>query len=227
MLARRLRAEFGNDEVFRDITSIPPGQTFAEFIGARLEGCVVMLVLIGTQWLRITDDAGKRRLEDPEDWVRKEIVAALQRDILVVPVLLCGAVLPAATDLPEDLRPLVERNAVTMSDDDFEHDVEQLIAALRRHPALAGKRADKATATATGRDRIRDLIDRIPDVQHEMSRKRPGILARALRKLVSLLQFATLVAIAVWIGYTQSDPFAAGVDRFFVRSGEMLRRLLE
>lgn len=229
-LAQRLRAEFGDDEVFRDIQSIPPGTAFADYIAERLAGCSVMLVLIGTQWIRAADTEGNRRLHDPEDWVRREVAAALARDgVLVVPVLVCGASLPSPGDLPADLQPLVQRNAFVMSDDDFEHDLEQLITALRRHLGLPEKppSSPEPARAPSVFETISTIMRHAPELAQEMKPERPGLAQRMLRRVIGYVQFLLLVAIAVWIGYTQSDAFAAGVDRFFKRSGEMLRQLVQ
>jgi hypothetical protein len=95
--------------------------------------CSVMLVIIGPSWLTIADNAGRRRLDDPDDCVRMEVRSALERpDCTVIPVLVDGAAMPCADDLPDDLRPLATRNATSVRDDpDFHRDVSKLIASIR------------------------------------------------------------------------------------------------
>ncbi len=221
-LAQTLRGEFGDGRVFRDIRGIPPGEDFADFIERTLEGCSVMLVLIGSHWLRITDEAGRRRLDNPDDWVRREVSAALRRDILVVPVLVCGATMPAAQELPADLADLATRNAVSMSDDDWEHDVAQLVDALRvRLGVEAPEPRDEAPARS-----LAQVLAAAADRVQAPRRHRPGLLWRLASTIGRFLRTAAIVALLIWIGYTQNDAFAAGVDRFFVRSADMLARLL-
>jgi hypothetical protein len=93
-----------------------------------LPGCDVFLVLIGRDWSAVTDSMGTRRLDNPDDWVRVEIEAALQRDIRIIPILVDGAVLPQANDLPLSLRPLTRRQARELSHVSFQSDVMYLIA---------------------------------------------------------------------------------------------------
>lgn len=110
------------------------GQNFPEELKKQLAACTKMITLIGPKWLDVTNEAGARRLDDPQDWVRREIESALARKIVVIPVLTGGASsLPKAADLPETLKPLIERHfAVIRPDPDaFGHDVAGLIHDLR------------------------------------------------------------------------------------------------
>jgi TIR domain len=86
-LYERLTREFGDDMVFQDIDSIEPGDDFVEKINNAVESCAVLLALIGDGWVEMTNEAGQRRLDDPEDFVRLEIEAALARNVRVIPVL--------------------------------------------------------------------------------------------------------------------------------------------
>src|SRR6266568_2992152 len=72
----RLVAHFGKGQIFKDIDAIKPGDNFAEVIRSAVASCDVLLVLIGDRWLTIAGDDGRRRLDDPEDFVRLEIRAA-------------------------------------------------------------------------------------------------------------------------------------------------------
>ncbi len=129
-----LQQEFGPGRVFRDIDSIPGGARFAERIGTVIGGCPVTLAVIGAGWL---DEIQRREEEKAEDWVRAELAGALDSDATVIPVLV-GAELPAASELPSDLAPLTECNAIAIRPDpDFDGDVERLILSVRR--ALKGR----------------------------------------------------------------------------------------
>src|SRR5215472_13765092 len=87
----RLSGRFGEDRVFMDVDSIAYGVDFTRAVVDAVSGCDVLLVLIGRDWLAITDGKGRRRLDNSDDWVRVEIETALQRDIRVVPMLVDGA----------------------------------------------------------------------------------------------------------------------------------------
>ena len=90
----RLATRFGAGHVFMDVDSIEPGLDFAETIEAAVGACDVLLVLIGPNWVEAVDEQGRRRLEDPDDFVALEITAALRRRIRVIPVLVDGAPSP-------------------------------------------------------------------------------------------------------------------------------------
>ena len=109
-LADGLADHFGSANIFRDIEGIDLGVEFAQALNQALEACVVMLVLIGPKWLDIIDAQGRRRLDDPKDWIRQEISTALRRGIRVVPVLIDGTPLPDESALSGDLKPLLRLN---------------------------------------------------------------------------------------------------------------------
>jgi hypothetical protein len=91
---------FGEDNVFRDIDAIEPGLDFVEAIERAISSSDVLIAVIGRSWLTATDSTGRERLQDSHDYVRMEIAAALQRDIRVIPVLVQGASMPSADELP-------------------------------------------------------------------------------------------------------------------------------
>ena len=138
----RLIAHFGEDQVFIDIDQIEPGEDFVEVINGKVGACDIAIVAIGPNWLHATDASGKRRLDDEEDFVRMEIVAALQRKIRVIPVLVGGARMPGRHDLPEALAPLSRRNAIELSETRFHVDVNRLIEAIERSFAVVEKKTE-------------------------------------------------------------------------------------
>ncbi|MFN0060666.1 MAG: TIR domain-containing protein [Planctomycetota bacterium] len=126
----RLAAHFGADQVFMDIDDIEPGQDIFQVVDAKLAACRTLLVVIGREWLAMTDDKGRRRLDAPEDLVRAEIVSAFAHNLRVIPVLVGGAAMPSAADLPEPLRELPRRLAHTLRDERFALDVAELIQSI-------------------------------------------------------------------------------------------------
>jgi len=127
-----LSRHFGPSSVFRDIDTIRRGEDFSQAIESALNACDVMLVVIGNTWATGTGQDGRRRLDDPNDWVRLEVAAALRRNVLVVPVLVDGARLPDPATLPEALRPLCRRNACELSDLRWAFDVGELVKDLKK-----------------------------------------------------------------------------------------------
>ncbi len=128
-LEASLESRFGAGCVFRDASDIAPGSDFAAVIGARLAEAQAVLVLIGPRWAG-AGDAARRRIDEPGDFVRIEVQAALASGRLVVPVLLQGVSMPAAASLPAPLQPLAERQALALGDTHWEADVDRLVAAL-------------------------------------------------------------------------------------------------
>jgi WD40 repeat protein len=144
----RLTAQLGEDQVFMDVDTIALGVDFAEVITETLGSCEVLLAVIGPRWLTATDQDGQRRLENPDDLVRLEITAALERDIRVIPILVEGAVMPRRQELPEALASLARRNALSLRHESFRSDADRLVAAIQ--PILRPPAATQA-APSTGR----------------------------------------------------------------------------
>jgi hypothetical protein len=119
-------------QVFMDIDAIEPGADFTEVIDRELDTCDIVIVMIGRQWLEITDAKGRRRLDSPDDLVRLEIEAALQRNIRVIPALVQDAVMPGSEELPASLSALARRHALELSDERWGYDVDRLVHVLEQ-----------------------------------------------------------------------------------------------
>ncbi len=126
----RLADRFGRSQIFKDIDSIQLGDDFVEVITTAVGSCDVLLALIGDQWLTITDEQGRARLDNPDDFVRLEIEAALNRNIRVIPILVEGARMPRPDQLPPSLAKLVRRNALELNPGHFDFDTSRLLKVL-------------------------------------------------------------------------------------------------
>ena len=133
-LQQTLRAHFGADFVFMDVTAIAPGANFPSEIDARLQCCDVFLAVIGRHWLTML----KQREGDPRDFVHIEMAAALQRQILLIPCLVEGAALPGADQLPDDLTDLASRNAKELRHLSWDDDCASLIKAIDEYLSVRG-----------------------------------------------------------------------------------------
>jgi len=119
--------------VFMDVTGIRPGANFSRVIQETVGSCHVLIAIIGRQWITLKDLATNRpRLELANDYVRHEIATALSRNITVIPVLVRGAEMPSSALLPPDVAPLSLRNALEITDSDFDHDAQRLPRASKR-----------------------------------------------------------------------------------------------
>jgi hypothetical protein len=138
----RLVARFGSESVFKDVDSIPPGANYKKYLEAVVQRCLVQLVVIGRSWVDARDESGQRRLDDPGDWVRIEVEAALGRDVPIIPLLVHGASMPREQQLPPSLAELAYlQGASVRRDPDFHVDMDRLIGALQKYLPRA-KRAE-------------------------------------------------------------------------------------
>jgi len=129
-LSRDLKAKFGQAAVLIDVDGLEKGRDFRKTIDDRLATCKVLLALIGRSWLDAKDEHGARRLDNHADFVRYEIAKALHRDIPVIPVLVGGASMPEASELPSDLQDLVFRDGIELTHARWDSDVQVLIKFL-------------------------------------------------------------------------------------------------
>ena len=143
-LRSALAARFGDESVFMDVTAMNPGQEWPREIQEAILGCRAMLVIIGPYWLAARDPgSGTRRLDDPQDWVRQEVEAGLNRsEVAVIPVLTDGAAMPKSDDLPPSLRSLTDRTAFVLTGGSFDQEVDALVDGIRRGQLSPLRRAD-------------------------------------------------------------------------------------
>ncbi len=142
---------FGEGTVFMDVAAIEAGRDFRKAIEEGVTKCGVLLVVIGLEWLEAKDERGARRLNDPADFVRIETASALKRDIPVIPVLVRGAKMPTAEQLPEELKELAFRNCIELTHARWKSDIQLLVESLRRllgNSSRAGTNAERNEAIA-------------------------------------------------------------------------------
>jgi CHASE2 domain-containing sensor protein len=169
-LHERLGRELGAGNVFMDVAEIAPGTDWRATLRARIDAADAILVLIGREWLGLSDPAtGERRLTDPDDVTRFEIAEALRRGKRVIPVLLEGAPPPARDALPADIGRLADLQAQRLDHESFESDLQALLEHL------------------TGR-RVRDELERERGLRRLLSWAPPAVFAAAVAS----------VALAVW-----------------------------
>lgn len=150
---------FEVDQIFMDIDTIDPGVDFREAIRKAVEASDVFLTLIGKHWLTATDSKGRRRLENPADFVRVEIEAALERaakhhDVRVVPTRVQGADMPGVEELPDGLADLAHRNAIELTDERWHYDVGRLLSSL--------KKLEQEKTERTRAEREAEALDSVP-----------------------------------------------------------------
>jgi hypothetical protein len=194
----RLTAHFGAEQVFIDIDKILPGEDFVEAINRKVAACEIAIVSIGPNWLRITDANGKRRLDDKEDFVRMEIVAALERNIRVIPILLGGAQMPRKEELPDALAPLSRRNAIEVSETRFHSDVDRLIKAIEQPRSSPWKATEAPTENLRRRPKVHLPPSEEKQIADSKYHDATAVHKRAyLRYAILLLLFAAVVTLGI------------------------------
>jgi hypothetical protein len=198
----RLTERFGSDQVFKDVDCIEPGQDFVDEITRAVGSCDVLLALIGNRWLNSRDATDRRRLDVPDDYVRLEIEAALQRKVRIIPVLVDGASMPTVEELPTSLGHLVRRHALELSPSRFSSDSSKLFEGLDRVLSQV-----QVKTSGSGRAR---LVSSAGPPKH----RRRSPLVRFGGPLA--IGVGTVVVIALWTGrgnepsgLPQSQPLAA------------------
>ncbi|GIG69034.1 TIR domain-containing protein [Phytomonospora endophytica] len=140
-LHRELSARLGPDAVFRSSNSIPLGADYVTTLLEQAAGCAAMLAVVGPYWLDAAGADGGRRLENPEDWVRREIATALAAGRTVIPVLLDGLPPLSGEGLPDDLAALARCQYERLDARTTISDIERLEKKLRRIlPGLSARR---------------------------------------------------------------------------------------
>jgi hypothetical protein len=116
--------------LFMDVDKLTPGEDFEQGLEKSLDSCKVMLAIVGPQWATHKEPDGTRRLDNPHDFVRREISKSLGKGVRVIPVLIGGAQLPTSAELPDDLKPFAKRQAMEIRHERFSADVEALAQAI-------------------------------------------------------------------------------------------------
>lgn len=131
-LKDKLEQVFGQENIFYDVETLEAGLNFDQSIAKALGESKVLLAMIGPHWLKVADSKGISRLQKPDDWVRKEIAEALQRELRVIPVLVNGAEMPDPEDLPQELKELSLKHAQELTSSRWNYDVGELTKVLEK-----------------------------------------------------------------------------------------------
>jgi hypothetical protein len=219
-LSDRLAAHFGPARVFLDHESIAAGDDFAEAIRRAVGTSVVLLAIVGPDWLTACDVNGKRRLDDEGDFVRLEIESALLGGVPVIPVLVEGAVMPTAAVLPPTLARFARCQATELSETRWNYDVDRLIATLQARFAIESEQAVPGSSGA-GDGRINvlarlalDLLELTAHPTRLIARQQTGHALDHVRAFMFLLSVLVLgnLAFLLGIGVTSlTEWIAVGV----------------
>lgn len=183
-----LTGHFGDESIFMDVDTIDFGADFIEAIEKAVGSCQILIALIGRQWLAAVDEHGRRRIDNPEDVVSRELQAALERGIPVIPALVGGTEMPSSDVLPENLKPLARRHALEMGDGArWRFDVERLIKFLERFAAtgVAGQPESRPEPESVQRPQAAGRPPRSEDAR-EASHRDWSVSKRVVAALAAL-----------------------------------------
>lgn len=208
----RLQAEFGKGNVFMDFDSIEYGVDFRKRIQQTLERAQVVIAVIGPGWMGHRG-RGKKRINEPTDFVRLEIAQALARDIPVIPVLLDETAMPKEEALPEEIRGLVYRQALVLDMGvDFHHHANRLIAALRKIVVVAPTVRPEPVAPALPRDvesRERAAKAELPAGSREGDQRKKVIVITSVA-LLGIIAIGAVVSLFLSVSRALKENRASG-----------------
>jgi hypothetical protein len=191
----RLEQSFRSDQIFIDVDNIPAGHDFTDVLESEVAKCDVVLVVIGRAWLNAADEDGRRRLDNPEDFVRIEIESGLRQDKRVIPVLVNDATMPRSEDLPNSMKPLAKRNAVRLTHERFRTDADGLVKTLKA--AFAQMATDEVDEHWRGAPKLRavGVADGVRDTVETTTLDNDPEWVRSLRAIDPAVALGILGAI--------------------------------
>lgn len=210
--------------IFMDVENIEPGADFVQALDEAVAACDVILALIGPHWLNLKNEAGERRLDEWNDYVRIEIERGISHNKLVIPVLMGGVSMPSPKQLPESIEALTRRNAYTISHRNFARDVEAFVKFIKEavpsHPTF--KRRAK-------REVIADKENRLKEVRMDLIRATdsPLYAYRTKQRYFPVFGDGYADANIMVIGQAPGEKEAKEGVVFTGPSGEVLDSLLE
>lgn len=213
----RFLQHFDRDKVFMDVDGIAPGTDFVQTLERQVAQCDAFVAVIGPHWSTLKGKSGSRRIDDPNDYVRLELEAALQRDIRVIPVLVDGAAMPSAVDVPASLQGFVRRQAVEVSHSRFGSDVDGLATAVAQAIGVQPKKKRTANIDLAGDENPKSFIETLFGFRGRISR-RTFWKSLALVYSVLLLLSAGLSAVLVTDIFTTSSDIDEVITRLTAMS---------
>ena len=134
-----IEGRFWKGFVFQDVEDLQPGERWQKALKKAGKEAKVVLAVIGPDWLQ-KDDSGKSRLNDPEDWVRKELELAIEQGKTIIPVLVNEGALPEKTEIPESIHALFNHQAIGIRTDSWNHDIKRIIPPIMKKTRRLPKR---------------------------------------------------------------------------------------
>ncbi|MFB6943661.1 toll/interleukin-1 receptor domain-containing protein [Streptomyces sp. NPDC060286] len=171
MIARELARRFGDERTFFASNSIEPGRRFPVELVRAVEECEALLAVIGPRWAEVRGADGRPALEAEQDWTRREIQTALDRGVLVIPVLVGKATRIDRSVLPDDLLELADCQYRRFDHRNAESDLTALGDTLARLLPELGA-VDRDACAARERTEAKSRKKSAKDARHTRMRTR-------------------------------------------------------
>jgi hypothetical protein len=219
----QLQTVFSREQLFMDVDSIAPGVDFVKMLEEQVAQCDVLLAVIGRGWLTATDELGGRRVDNPADFCRMEIEAALAHGKRVTPVLVGDARMPRPEELPDGLKPLARRQAMRLTHENFGPEaavlVHKLAQVLREaKPVQEVERSDARNARA--RAAKADLPSPAESGKKAPPRARNRIVAAGIGAMLLLVALVGALVVRQCRGVTTPDMVTVAGGPFFMGCNE-------
>ena len=200
----RLSRLLTRENVFFDVTTLSGGEEFEKSIAAAIGRSEAALIFIGEEWCAGAPDTNQMRLWEANDIVRAEVRAALERPMLVLPLLVSGARMPKPEHLPEDIRALAKRSALPLRHESFDADAENIFAAIMgvsTRPRFWNKGrylTSNAIMTLVGAI-LASILMLLAGLVHSWVLARP--LAASIGELATMLLLVVSIAVGGFLGF--------------------------
>ena len=201
-----LSGRFGDDRIFFDRSTIESGDVFPDRLRRGVEGCAALLSLIGPEWLDVRGDDGGRRLDDADDFVRREIALALEQGKKVIPVLFDDTPVPPRARLPDALQVLASCDALTLRGKTYEYQTQrrELVRLLAKVPGVPQPLPEPGEAVAAIPAGLSDLIGAVTRPLQQLNQEQQETI-RVLERQLGASE-AQLRAFFQIIGEAQVPP---------------------
>lgn len=148
-LYEAIRRRFGAESIYLDTASTAWGEEWPSALEDAIAAADVVIVVIGPGWVTAQGEWGRRRIDQPDDWVRREIEIALGSGKPTLPVLVGNAAMPPPEALPPEIAGLASRQALPLRDEDWQQHAEALMTQLE------SRMSEPHRAAVAGRDEPR------------------------------------------------------------------------
>ena len=195
-LYEAIRSRFGAESIYMDTASTAWGEEWPNALEDAISAADVVIVVIGSGWITAQGDWGRRRIDQPDDWVRREIELALGSGKPILPVLVGDAPMPPPEALPSEIAALASRQALPLRDDDWDQHIEDLLTRLESRMSESNRAAVARRDEPRGETSVRAQFRAVASRFYDSSIDDRIAAAEEIANLGGLLPFDEVLAFA-------------------------------